>query len=83
MLSKGSEVCPRVDNQTSGDTLQDLTRQLVEKLPSASYPPMDIGASFWWRNALPHFNQLGLGKRHWNLETSSAVVEYPPPYHQS
>ena len=33
----GSEVCPRVDNQTSGDTLQDLTRQLVEKSPSASY----------------------------------------------
>ena len=25
-------------------------------------------------------NQLGLGKRHWNLETSSAVVEFPPPY---
>ena len=27
-----------------------------------------------------HTNQLGLGKRHWNLETSSAVVEFPPPY---
>ena len=24
-------------------------------------------------------NQLGSGKRHWNLETSSAVVEFPPP----
>ena len=24
--------------------------------------------------------ELGLGKRHWNLETSSAVIEFPPPY---
>ena len=28
-----------------------------------------------------HTNQFGLGKRHWNLETSSAVVEFQPPYH--
>ena len=27
-----------------------------------------------------HTNQFGLGKRHWDLETSSAVVEFPPPY---
>ena len=26
-------------------------------------------------------NQLGLGKRRWSLETSSAVVEFPPPSH--
>ena len=38
----GSDVCLRVDNQTSGDTLQDLTRPLVEKSPSASYPPLGI-----------------------------------------
>ena len=50
----GSDVCPRVDNQTSGDTLEDLTRPLVEKSPLASYPPMGIEASFWWRDALPH-----------------------------
>ena len=50
----GSGVFPRVDNQTSGNTLQDLTRPLVEKSPSASYPPMGIGASFWWWDALPH-----------------------------
>ena len=50
----GSDVCSRVDNKTSGDTLQDLTRPLVEKSPSASYPPMGIGASFWWWDALPH-----------------------------
>ena len=30
-----------------------------------------------------HTNQFGLGKRHWNLETSSAVVEFPPPYQQN
>ena len=27
-----------------------------------------------------HTNQFGLGKRHWNLETFSAVVEFPPLY---
>ena len=50
----GFDICPRVDNQTSGDTLQDSTRPLVEILPSASYPPMGIRASFWWWDALPH-----------------------------
>ena len=49
-----SDVFPRVDNQTSGDTLQDLTRPLVEKSPSASYRPIGIGVSFWWQDALPH-----------------------------
>ena len=44
---------------------------------------MGIGASFWWRDTLPRTNQLGFGKRRWNMETSSlssAVVEFPPPY---
>ena len=50
----GSDVCPRVDNKTSGNTLQDLTRPLEEKSPSASYPPMGIGASFWWWDAHPN-----------------------------
>ena len=40
----------------------------------------NVGASFWWWDALPHTNQLGLGQRRWNLETSSAVVEFPPLY---
>ena len=26
----------------------------MEKSPPASYPPMGIGASFWWWDALPH-----------------------------
>jgi len=30
-----------------------------------------------------HANQFGLGKRHWNRETSSAVVEFLPPYHKN
>ena len=47
-------VCPKGDNQTSNDTLQDSTQPLVEKSPSASYPSMGIGASVWWRDALPH-----------------------------
>ena len=47
----GSDVCPRVDNQTSGDTLQELTQPPVEKSPSASYPHMgSIGKSFWWQD---------------------------------
>ena len=29
--------------------------------------PGKIGARFWWRDALPHTNQLGLGKRRWDL----------------
>ena len=49
-----SDICPRVDNQTSGNRLQDSTRPPVEKSQSASYPPMGIEASFWWRDALPH-----------------------------
>ena len=48
----GLDVCPRVDNQTSDDTLQDLTQPLVEESLSVSYPPMGIGASFWWRDAM-------------------------------
>ena len=25
----------------------------MEKSPPATYPPMGIGATFWWRDALP------------------------------
>ena len=53
----------------------------MEKLPSASYPPMDIGLSSCWQDALPHTNQLELGKRCWNLATSSAVIKFWSPYH--
>ena len=42
--------------------------------------PGNVGASIWWWDASPHTNQLGLGKRRWILEVSSAVVEFPPPY---
>ena len=46
----GSEVYPTIDNQTTGNTLQDLFISTTsEKLLSASYPPMGIGASLWWR----------------------------------
>ena len=72
----------RVDNQTSGDTLQDLTRPLVETSPSVSYPPMGIGSRFWWRDALPH---QPVGIREETLESgnlfSGRLVEFPPPYH--
>ena len=35
---------------------------------------MGIGTIFWWQDVLPHINQFGLGKRHWNLEISSAYI---------
>ena len=75
----GLEVCPRVDNQTSGDTLQDLTRPLVEKSPSASYTPMGIEASFWWRDALPH---QPVRIREETLESGNLLSGswIPPPY---
>ena len=44
----GLDVCPRVDNQTSATLYKIELDHQVEKSPSASYPPMDIGASFWW-----------------------------------
>ena len=50
--------------------------RLVTILKSSVYIPGNVGASF---AGFPHTNQLGLGKRRWNLETSSAVVEFPPP----
>ena len=78
-----SDVCPRVDNQSSDNTLQDLTRPLEEKSPSASYPPPWVLEQVFGGRMPFHTNQLGLGKRHWNLETSSAVVEFPPPYRET
>ena len=54
-----SDVCPRVDNQFEPNLwwwhfTRYLTRPLVEKSPSASYPPTGFGASFWWQDALSH-----------------------------
>ena len=37
-------------------------------------------SEFLVANTLPHTNKLGLGKRRWNLETSSAVFEFSVPY---
>ena len=36
----------------------------------------NIETRFWWLDVLPDINQFGLGKRCWNLATSSAVVEF-------
>ena len=51
----GSDVRPRVDNITSGGTLQDLTRPLVDQSTDVSklvIHIVGIGASFWGREAL-------------------------------
>ena len=76
-----SDTCPRVDNQTSGDTLQDLTRP-VKKLPSASYPLMGIGASLWWQDALPHHQPVRIRKESLeseNLFSGSWIPTSVPP----
>ena len=63
----GLDACPRVDHETSGD----LTRPLVEKLPSASYPPTGIGASFWRWDALLH---QPVGIREETLESGNLFI---------
>ena len=52
----GSDVRPRVDNQTSGNILQILTQSLSGKITinQLSTHTSEIGANFWWRDALPH-----------------------------
>ena len=71
----GSDDCPRVDKTTK--PLATLYTKWKNPHQSVSYPPMGIGpigASFWCRDALPNQSVR-------NLETSSAVVEFPPQYH--
>ena len=65
--------------------LQEVTRPLVKKSPSASYPSMGKRVlERIFSGGMPFLTkQFGLGKRHWNLETSSAVVEFPSPYRTS
>ena len=45
----GLDFCPRVGNQISPDTLQDLTRPLVEKskIAISQLSTLGIGTSFW------------------------------------
>ena len=66
----GSDVCPRVDNQTSGDTLQNLTWPLSGKISisqlsthgfviiyKSKYLNFLVSfslASFWWHDVLPY-----------------------------
>ena len=76
----GSDVCPRVDNQTSGDTLQDLTRPLSGKITISQLSTHGYWSEFYGGEMPFDTKKFWLGKRHWNLETSSVVVEFPPPY---
>ena len=77
----GSDICPRVDNHISGDTLQESTRPLVEKNAINQLSTPWILERVFGGGMPFHTNQFGLGKTHWSLETSLAVVEFPPPYH--
>ena len=35
---------------------------------------MLLHVAFWWRDALPRTNQLGLGEKRWSLENSESSV---------
>ena len=65
---------------TSCDASQDLTPLLVENRHQPVIHPWVLERVIG--GEMPcHINQLELEKRYWNLETSSAVVEFLPPYH--
>ena len=75
----------KVDNQTFGDTLQKLSQLLMEKSQSGSNR-MLITQGWSLRVFLTECNSwrqlgysYGLGKKRWNLEAASAVVEFMPP----
>ena len=36
----------------------------------------NVGTSFWWLDVFPDASQIGLGKRNWNLATSSKAVSF-------
>ena len=36
----------------------------------------NVGTSFWWPDDLPDVNQIGLGKRCWNVASYSAEIEF-------
>ena len=63
----GSDVFPRVDNQTSGDTLQDLTRPLGKNRHQPVIHSWVLERVFGGRMPF-HTNQFELGQRHWNLD---------------
>ena len=57
----------------SGDTI--FNSDLLVRLQSASYEPMGIEIVFGGRI----YKNQSL-EEHWDLVTSSAVVEFPPPF---
>ena len=76
----GSDVNPRVDNQTSGDTSQDLTQSLSGKIAISQLSTHGYWSEFLVAGCLSTPTSSDYG-RHWNLETSSVLVEFPPLYH--
>ena len=71
----GSDVCSSVDDQTSGGftSFKSTTsgKIAISQLSTHGYWSKVFGGGMPF-----HTNQYGLGKRHWNLETSSVVVEF-------
>ena len=68
----GLDICPRVDNQTSGETLQDLIQPLSEKRHQPVIHPWVSEQVF--NGGMPfHTNQLGLEKSSW-ISTSATYL---------
>ena len=62
----GLDVCPRVDNQNSGENLQDSTLPLSGKIAISQFSNHGYWSVFLVAGCQFHTNQFGIGKRHWN-----------------
>ena len=70
---------PQEKQPIFGDTLKVLTRPLADQSPSGSCLSMGIGANFG--DQISGIKQLRIREEMLeNLATSSAVIEFPPPY---
>ena len=74
----GSDVCPRVENQTSGDTLQDLTRPPSGKIAISLlstygvFKASSVAGYPYTSTSSDKGRDTGIWK--------PAVIEFPPPY---
>ena len=77
----GSDVCPRVDNQTYGDTLQNSTQPLTSgKIAISLLSTQEFWSEFLVVGCIMpfHINQFGLGKRQGRsqgFEKGSSIFE--------
>ena len=71
----GLDVLSQGKQPSFGDTLQELTRPIVDQSPSADgHLSMGIGVKFWLPDALPGVNQLQIREE---IQNSLAHAIYP------